>query len=112
MSRRIIPSSPGSPRGRETTVGWDAPLSTFFGMAFDPPTSGDLEDDEVEVFWVGVMPAEVPTVEALEAELAKHSVTLPTGLAGLLKLDQANEGESPNNPGRRIIDTILKGGQS
>ena len=112
MSRRTIPNAAGSPSGRLTTVGWDPPLTTFFGMAFDPPASGDFDDDETEVFWVGVMPNELPTVEDLTRALAEHGVQLPAGLADALERDRQREGDSPDNPGRRVINAILKGGQS
>lgn len=111
MSRRIIPNAPGSPAGRETTVGWDPPLSTDFAMAFDPPVSGDLLDDETEVFWVGCEPGEIPTVEVLADVLAEHDVPLPPEFAAVLRRDQAREGDSPDNPGRRVVDALMKGGE-
>lgn len=106
MSRRTIPNAPDSPSGRLTTVGWDPPLTTFFGMAFDPPASGDLDDDEIEVFWVGAMPNELPTVEDLARALAEHGVTLPPGVADQLGRDKEREGDRPGNPGRRVINAI------
>lgn len=95
MSRHVIPNAPGSPVGRVTTVGWDAPLNTFFGMAFDkvPDTAGDDYQDEVEVFWVGMMPGEIPTVEALAKVLGEHGVALPVWAAGALAEDRRVEGD-------------------
>lgn len=108
MSRRIIPNAPGSPAGRETTVGWDAPLATFFGMAFDPPASGDLYDNEIQVFWVGGNPGEIPTVEALAAALHEHGVELPHDVASMLAADQAAAGDqSQGHPGSPVIDAVM-----
>lgn len=106
MSRHIIPNAPGSPTGRETTVGWDPPLTTFFAMAFDPPASGDFEDDETEVFWVGCMPNEIPTVDELVRVLAEHNVELPAGLAARLENDKAREGDRSDNPGRGLVASL------
>lgn len=102
MSRRIIPSAPGSPEGRETTVGWDAPLNTFFAVSIDTPAAED--DDAGEVFWVGATPGEIPTVEALAAALREHGVTLPDEMADQLAADQACEGDrSAGRPGTALI---------
>ncbi|GAA0402632.1 hypothetical protein GCM10009530_63230 [Microbispora corallina] len=111
MSRRIIPNALGSPAGRETTVGWDAPLNTFFAMAFDPPASGDLDDDEVEVFWVGTAPGEIPTVQRLAKALAQHGVELPMLVAQRLSEDCAGEGDqSQGRPGSALIASMTQSG--
>lgn len=98
MSRHIIPNAPGSPAVRETVVGWDPPLSTFFAMAFD----GDEE-----VFWVGADPGEIPTVHLLDKALGRHGVELPMLVAERLSWDQQQEGDRSDNPGRRIVDAML-----
>lgn len=112
MSRRIIPNAPDSPAGRETTVGWDAPLATFFAMAFDPPASGDLDDDEIQVFWHGLDAGEIPTVEELARVLAGHGVQLPPEKAAILRRDKDREGDHSDNLGRRILDAMRGEGQA
>jgi hypothetical protein len=109
VSRHIIPNAPGSPPGRVTTVGWDAPLNTFFGMAFDQPASGDVLDDEVEVFWVGGMPDEIKSIPALARRLAEHGVDLPAHIAAALVSDSAYEGDrSAGRPGTRLIKAMTE----
>lgn len=104
MSRHIIPNAPGSPEGRETTVGWDAPLNTFFAMAFDPPVSGRLDDDEIEVFWHGTMPGEIPSIPALARVLESHGVDLPPEVAASLAEDFSHEGDrSAGRPGSALV---------
>ncbi|MEO3856119.1 hypothetical protein [Acrocarpospora sp. B8E8] len=110
MSRYKIPNAPDSPDGRVTTVGWDAPLSTFFAMAFDPPASGEEFDDEIEVFWVGGMPGEIPAVVALESALSVHGVTLPADVRAALGADRAREGDrSQVHPSARLIEAMRSG---
>lgn len=107
MSRHIIPNAPASPAGRETTIGWDAPLNTFFAMAFDPPASGDLDDDETEVFWVGMMPGEIPTIEALATALKEEGVALPPPVRDVLARDKRGEGDqSQGRPVSRLIEAV------
>ncbi|MFE3452436.1 hypothetical protein ACFXJ8_26280 [Nonomuraea sp. NPDC059194] len=117
MSRHVIPNAPDSPSNRVTTVGWDAPLTTFFAMAFDrtPDPIDDEYEDEIEVFWIGAMPGELPTVEALEAALKVHGVELTPWIASVLAQDKEGEGDRSGNVGRRLVDAMLaeqKGGQS
>ncbi|TYB69664.1 hypothetical protein FXF51_05750 [Nonomuraea sp. PA05] len=81
-----------------TTVGWDAPLTTFFAMAFDG-------DDEV--FWLGMMPREIPTLGALTEALEPHHVAVPDDVLHQLLADKHSEGDRSDNVGRRLVDAIL-----
>lgn len=91
MSRYTIANEPGASEGRTTEVGWDAPLSTYFLMAFEP--GDDPDGDETEVFWYGCTPAEVPTVEALDALLVKHNLLVTARIAHALIQDREREGQ-------------------
>jgi hypothetical protein len=110
MSRHIIPNAPASPPGRETTVGWDAPLNTFFAMAFDSvPDSGDPGEfeDDVEVFWYGTTPGEIASIPGLALRLAEHGVELPVTVAALLADDFAGEGDqSQGRPGTSLVEAL------
>ena len=48
-------------------VGWDTPLMTFFAQVFDHAIA---EEVEACVLWIGTTPAAIPTVAALQAQLA------------------------------------------
>lgn len=110
MSRYKIPSAPDSPEGRETTVGWDAPLNTYFAMAFDPPASGEEFDDEIEVFWVGGMLGEIATVQDLAAVLYEHGVIFPPDVADQLWKDKTGEGDqSQGRPATALIEAMRSG---
>jgi hypothetical protein len=78
--------TPTNPRfaGLEIAVGWDRPLTTFYGQV-SRPAAGDGEDEML--LWVGTMPAEIASVEALAAALAKY-VTLPADIGDRLKADR------------------------
>ncbi|MEV1003487.1 hypothetical protein [Nonomuraea sp. NPDC050202] len=105
MSSHCIPVPPDAPPGRSITVGWDRGLSTYFASCFDPPASGDLDDDEV--FWVGASPCELPTVGALTAALAPHSVVIPEDVLAQLPLDEAAEGRGfATTPGRFMVAAV------
>lgn len=105
MSRHIIPNAPGSPARRVTTVGWDAPLTTFFAMAFD--VAANECDDDIEVFWVGCMPNEIRTLGAITDALAGHGVAVPDDVLTLLVADKYSEGDRSDNVGRRLVDAML-----
>lgn len=110
MSRYKIPNAPGSPDGRETTVGWDAPLNTYFAMAFDPPPSGDEFDDEIEVFWVGGMPTEIAHVQDLAEVLREHGVVFPPDVADQLLKDKTGEGDqSQGRPASALMEAMRSG---
>ncbi|MEV1168563.1 hypothetical protein [Nonomuraea sp. NPDC049784] len=107
MSRHTIPTPPGSPEGRTITVGWDAPLATFWATAIDPATSDD--EEEAEIFSLGDTPCELPTVESLDTVLRAHGVELPFPTAAAIAMDKANEGESfVGRPGYQIITEMMR----
>ncbi|MFI6317331.1 hypothetical protein ACIBG8_07420 [Nonomuraea sp. NPDC050556] len=107
MSRYTIANEPGASAGRTTEVGWDAPLSTYFLMAFEP--GDDPDGDETEVFWYGCTPAEVPTVEALDALLAKHNLVVTAPIAHALVQDREREGRRfANRPAAVLIADMVR----
>ncbi|WP_214317084.1 hypothetical protein [Nonomuraea sediminis] len=109
MSRHIIPNPPGSPLRRVTSVGWDRPLATFFAMSFDPPAPGDEFDNEIEVFWIGATPCEIPTVEALAHTLAEHHVELPGDIKRLLAVEAKVEGQGfAGRPATSVIAAAVR----
>ncbi|MEV4472853.1 hypothetical protein [Nonomuraea sp. NPDC049504] len=102
MSRYTIPNPPDSPESRTITVGWDPPLNTYWATAFDPPAPGD--EDDVEVFWIGYTPCELPDVESLATALREHGVEIPPFTLDALRADKPTEGERfAGRPATRII---------
>ena len=64
MSRYSLPAQQP---GLTVIVGWDNPLQTLFAQVFDP----SIEDDEAAcLLWIGTAPEAIPTVAALQAQLA------------------------------------------
>jgi hypothetical protein len=55
-------------------VGWDNPLVTFFAQVFDPSIE---EDAEACLLWIGTAPEAIPTVAALQAQLASWAAIPP-----------------------------------
>jgi hypothetical protein len=107
MSRYAIPNAPGSPEGRVTTVGWDGPLNTYWATAFDPPASTD--EDDVEVFWIGYTPCELPDIESLITALRNHGVEASPSTLEELALDKRSEGESfAGRPATRLITEMTR----
>ncbi|GAA4946351.1 hypothetical protein HD597_006798 [Nonomuraea thailandensis] len=107
MSRYTIPNPPDSPEDRVITVGWDAPLNTYWATAFDPPASIDGED--VEVFWIGYTPCELPDVESLATALRKHGVEIPPFTVEALRVDKPGEGESfAGRPATKLIAEMTR----
>jgi hypothetical protein len=81
MSRYSIPAQE---LGLTAIVGWDNPLSTLFAHVFDPA----IEDGtEACLLWIGTAPQEIPTVAALQAQLAGWA-TIPADIADRLTRDQ------------------------
>ena len=65
-------------------VGWDNPLVTFFAQVFDP----SIEDDEDAcLLWIGTAPEAIPTVAALQAQLAGWAA-IPPDIVDRLTRDQ------------------------
>ncbi len=97
MSRHVIPNAPGSPPGRETTVGWNAGLNTFWAQAYDPPESSDPGDDAVKVFRHGDEPDEILWISQLARILDRYYIDLPADVAAELVEDQQREGDQTFN---------------
>ncbi|MFI6813226.1 hypothetical protein ACIBG7_12480 [Nonomuraea sp. NPDC050328] len=107
MSCYTIANEPGAPEERRTEIGWDAPLSTYFLSAVEP--GDDPDGDEVEVFWYGCTPAEVPTVEALDALLAKHNLVVTAPIAHALVQDREREGRQfSTRPAAALIADLVR----
>jgi len=64
MSRYSVPTQDPC---MMVVVGWDTPLMTFFAQVFDHAIA---EEVEACVLWIGTTPAAIPTVAALQAQLA------------------------------------------
>ena len=71
MSRYSIPALHP---GLTVIVGWDNPLVTFFAQVFDPSIE---EDEEACLLWIGTAPEAIPTVAALQAQLAGWATIPP-----------------------------------
>ena len=81
MSRYPFPT----PDPRCTAVvGWDNPLTTFFAQIFNASIE---DDDEACVLWIGTAPEAIPTVAALQAQLAGWA-TIPPDIVDRLTRDQ------------------------
>ena len=65
-------------------VGWDNPLATCFAQVFDPSID---DDDEAYVLWIGAAPQAIPSVAALQAQLAGWA-TIPPAIVAQLARDQ------------------------
>ncbi len=81
MSRYSIPAQHP---GLTIIVGWDNPLVTFFAQAFDPSVEDEAEAD---LLWIGTALREIPTVAALQAQLADWA-TIPPAIVERLTRDQ------------------------
>ena len=71
MSRYSIPAQQP---GLTVIVGWDNPLTTFFAQVFDPSIE---EDAAACLLWIGNAPEAIPTVAALQAQLAGWAAIPP-----------------------------------
>ena len=81
MSRYSVPAQDPD---RTVIVGWDNPLMTFFAQVFDP----SIEDDEEAcLLWIGTAPEAIPTVAALQAQLADWAA-IPPDIVDRLTRDQ------------------------
>ena len=100
MSRYSIPAQQ---LGLTVIVGWDNPLTTFFAQVFDP----SIEDDEEAcLLWIGTAPEAIPTVAALQAQLAGWA-TIPTDIVDRLLRDQ--HAATPPTPLQRWAHQLLHG---
>ena len=81
MSRYSIPAQDSR---LTVVVGWDNPLATFFAEVFDPSIE---DEDDAYVLWIGTALQAIPTVAALQAQLAGWA-TLPAALVAQLTREQ------------------------
>jgi hypothetical protein len=83
MSRYPIPAHEAR---YHVVVGWDAPLTTFFGEVWDR-TVPDEDDDAACVLWAGTALSALPTVDALQTCLAAFA-TIPADVVTQLQQDR------------------------
>ena len=100
MSRYSVPAQ--DPR-LTVIVGWDNPLATFFSQVFDPSIA---EDDEADLLWIGTALQAIPTVAALQAQLAGWA-TIPPAIVDRLTRDQ--QAATPPTPLQRWAHRLLDG---
>ena len=100
MSRYSIPAQNPA---LTVTVGWDNPLGTLFAQVFDPSIE---EDAEACLLWIGTAPEAIPTVAALQAQLAGWA-TLPPDIVARLTRDQ--QAATPPTPLQRWAHQLLHG---
>ena len=96
-------SFPAHTLGFTVVVGWDNPLATFFAEVFDPSID---EDEEAYVLWIGTELQAIPTVGALQAQLAGWA-TIPAEIVAYLTCDQQEA--TPPTPLQRWAHQILAG---
>jgi hypothetical protein len=84
-------------------VGWDNPLATFFAQVVDPSLD---DEDDAYVLWLGTAPQAIPTVAALQAQLAGWA-TLPAALVAQLTREQ--QAATPPTPLQRWVLQLLDG---
>jgi hypothetical protein len=98
MSRYSIPAQQP---GLTVIVGWDNPLCTLFAQVFDP----SIEDDEAAcLLWIGTAPEAIPTVAALQAQLAGWA-TISPDIVDRLVCDQ--QAATPPTPLQRWAHQLL-----
>ena len=98
MSRYRIPAQQPD---LTVIVGWDNPLTTFFAQVFDPSIA---EDAEACLLWIGTAPEAIPTVAALQAQLAGWA-TIPADIVDRLVRDQ--QAATPPTPLQRWAHQLL-----
>ena len=92
MSRHLIP---GKQLEYTVVVGWDNPLSTFFASVFD--NERDEDDPKHELLFVGCRDKEIPTVAALQAQVAPYA-TLDQKTIDRLQQDKAAHAQWQESP--------------
>ena len=78
-------------------------LVTFFAQVFDPSIE---EDDEADLLWLGTALQEIPTVAALQAQLAGWA-TIPPAIVDRLTHDQ--QAATPPTPLQRWAHRFFNG---
>ena len=98
MSRYPFPT----PDPRCTAVvGWDNPLTTFFAQIFNASIE---DDDEACVLWIGTALEAIPTVAALQAQLAGWAA-IPPDIVDRLTRDQ--QAATPPTPLQQWAHQLL-----
>jgi hypothetical protein len=100
MSRHTIPSFIPN---LTITVGWDAPMQTYFAQVIRDNTP---PDEDPMLLWIGGFPKEVTQAEDLITPLAPY-VTLTSEHIAQLRADQAaqlDRGPSPLQ--RELLDVV------
>jgi hypothetical protein len=98
MSRYRIPAQDP---GLTAIVGWDNPLITFFAQVFAPSIE---EDAEACLLWIGTAPEAIPTVAALQAQLACWAA-IPPDIVDRLTRDQ--QAATPPTPLQQWAHQLL-----
>jgi hypothetical protein len=99
MSRYRIPAQNPA---LTVIVGWDNPLVTFFAQVFDPSIE---EDAEADLLWIGTALQDLPTVAALQAQLAGWA-TIPPAIVDRLIRDQ--QAATPPTPLQRWAHQLFE----
>jgi hypothetical protein len=69
----------------EVTVGWDAPMTTFFAQVVDRALD-EADDDNALVLWIGDRDMAVPTIDQLIVAIARYA-TIPADVIEQLQAD-------------------------
>lgn len=96
MSRYTITVTSDGRSDPDATIGYDAPLRTFFLQAFADETGDDL------ALWLGTSDREFETVEALQTAARSRGYSfmpLPEDVAAQLSADFAEEAGRPLHDG-------------
>jgi hypothetical protein len=80
--------------GVRLTIGWDAPLATFFLQVW---TGEEADEDTGPSIWLGTAYAEAPRPEPLIAVARRHIAALPAAITRQLIVDQL---KAPARPRR------------
>ncbi len=89
MRYELVPLD-DAPAGREVTIGWDGPLSSYYLQVLDEP-SADSDEEIIETVWEGAVPHEHPEPDRLLA-LAAEYARVPASLAESLRADKQAAG--------------------
>jgi hypothetical protein len=100
MSRYSIPAQN---LRLQVIVGWDNPLVTLFAQVFDPSIE---EDAAACLLWIGTAPEAIPTVAALQAQLAGWAA-IPPDIVDRLTRDQ--HAATPPTPLQQWAHQLLYG---
>lgn len=89
MSRYTIPSH--NPL-HLIEVGWDKPMTTYFGQVM-VPAPADSDEDDKTLLWVGGIVGEITSVQMLAKAIADYA-EIPADIAAMLKNDRLKDIDS------------------